>query len=214
MQCIAQWTKIKKQNWATFKRNILTWPCFFYLLFSLLPTQAQLPRVWVCIYRCKGGSVLSQLQIHFLCSKATWGSGDPWGGAPWRGRRHRHVAGSAQGWTAAGEHNKCRTDRLDKVMKESIFSVLPKRFAGKIHTNMHAGKSILLLIAGTQRLEHNYDYPFAACFFLSLVRVDCRNACESALSCCRCRRQQTGRGRKRGWSTRGRAGPGTDDAKS
>lgn len=97
---------------------------------------------------------------------------------------------------------------------EYTFSFAKSMGVGKIHTNMHAGKSILLFIAGTQILEHNSNFPIPIRFLLSLVRVDCRNAFESVLSCCRCRRQQTGRGRKRRGSTKGGGRPGTDDAKS
>lgn len=46
------------------------------------------------------------------------------------------------------------------------------------------------------------------------VRVDSRNACESAPSCCRCRKQPAGWGRKRRRSTRERERPGSDGAES
>lgn len=67
-------------------------------------------------------------------------------------------------------------------------------------------------------VENNCDSLcccFTAVFFaVHRVRVDSRNACESAPSCCRCRKQPAGWGRKRRRSTRERERPGSDGAES
>lgn len=101
---------------------------------------------------------------------------------------------------------------VDKILhgRVCVFSFAKLTSAYKTHL-LGGGDQYSCLL---QLHKDGHTVMLLASSVLCLVRIDCRNVCESALSFCRCRRRLKSKERKRMRSTSERERPGTEDAKS